>query len=61
MHATNTTPALASAGTGDVLTGITAAFLAKGIGAAGRGRGRGVAHGLAALRSGKTRGSWPAT
>ena len=40
VHATNTTPALATAGTGDVLTGITAAFLAKGIGAAGRGRGR---------------------
>ena len=33
-------PALATAGTGDVLTGITAAFLAKGLDAAARGRSR---------------------
>jgi len=56
VHGTNTTPALATAGTGDVLTGITAAFLAKGMEAQTAAAAASVAHGLAALRSGWTRG-----
>jgi ADP-dependent NAD(P)H-hydrate dehydratase / NAD(P)H-hydrate epimerase len=41
-------PALATAGTGDVLTGITAAFLAKGLGAQVAAAAAAVAHGRAA-------------
>ena len=41
-------PALATAGTGDVLTGITAAFLAKGLDAALAAAAAAVAHGRAA-------------
>jgi hydroxyethylthiazole kinase-like uncharacterized protein yjeF len=56
VHATNTTPALATAGTGDVLTGITAAFLAKGMEPRLAAAAATMAHGVAALRSGKARG-----
>jgi NAD(P)H-hydrate epimerase len=56
VHATHTTPALATAGTGDVLTGITAAFLAKGMEPQLAAAAASVAHGVAALRSGKPRG-----
>jgi len=56
VHATHTTPALATAGTGDVLTGITAAFLAKDMEPQVAAAAASMAHGLAALRSGKTRG-----
>jgi NAD(P)H-hydrate epimerase len=56
VHATNTTPSLATAGTGDVLTGITGAFLAKGMDAQVAAAAASVAHGVAAIRSGKTRG-----
>jgi hydroxyethylthiazole kinase-like uncharacterized protein yjeF len=42
------TPALATAGTGDVLTGIVAAFLAKGMDAPLAAAAAAVAHGLAA-------------
>ncbi len=48
-------PALATAGTGDVLTGIIAAFLAKGMGAREAAAAAGVAHRLAAA-AGPTRG-----
>jgi len=41
-------PALATAGTGDVLTGITAAFLAKGLDAELAAAAAAVAHGSAA-------------
>jgi hydroxyethylthiazole kinase-like uncharacterized protein yjeF len=43
-------PALATAGTGDVLTGIVAAFLAKGLGAREAAAAAAVAHRLAAAR-----------
>ena len=56
VHATHTTPALATAGTGDVLTGITAAFLAKGMEPMLATAAASFAHGVAALRSGKTSG-----
>ena len=41
-------PSLATAGTGDVLTGIVAAFLAKGIEPTAAAAAAAVAHGLAA-------------
>lgn len=41
-------PSLATAGTGDVLTGIVGAFLAKGVAAATAAAAAAVAHGLAA-------------
>jgi len=44
-------PALATAGTGDVLTGITAAFLAKGLDAPVAAAAAAVAHGRAAVLS----------
>jgi NAD(P)H-hydrate epimerase len=56
VHATNTTPALATAGTGDVLTGIIAAYLAKGMEPQLAAAAASVVHGIAAIRSGKTRG-----
>jgi hydroxyethylthiazole kinase-like uncharacterized protein yjeF len=56
VHGTHTTPALASAGTGDVLTGITAAFFAKRMDPQTAAAAASVAHGVAALRSGKSRG-----
>jgi NAD(P)H-hydrate epimerase len=56
VHGTHTTPALAAAGTGDVLTGILAAFLAKHGDAQTAAAAATMAHGLAAIRSGKTRG-----
>ncbi len=49
-------PALATAGTGDVLTGITAAFLAKGMGPRLAAAAAATAHGLAAQRAGKPAG-----
>jgi hydroxyethylthiazole kinase-like uncharacterized protein yjeF len=55
VHAANT-PALATAGTGDVLTGITAAFLAKGMEARLAAAAAATAHREAAVRSGKRRG-----
>jgi NAD(P)H-hydrate epimerase len=42
------TPALATAGTGDVLTGVVAAFLAKGLEAQEAAAAAAVAHGVAA-------------
>jgi NAD(P)H-hydrate epimerase len=42
------TPALATAGTGDVLTGVVAAFLAKGLEAQQAAAAAAVAHGIAA-------------
>jgi hydroxyethylthiazole kinase-like uncharacterized protein yjeF len=42
------TPVLATAGTGDVLTGVVAAFLAKGMEARAAGAAAAVAHGVAA-------------
>ena len=56
VHGTHTTPALAAAGTGDVLTGIAAAFLAKHGDAQTAAAAASVAHGIAAIRSGKSRG-----
>ncbi len=56
VHGTRTTPALAAAGTGDVLTGILAAFLAKHGDAQTAAAAATMAHGVAAIRSGKTRG-----
>lgn len=56
VHGTHTTPALATAGTGDVLTGITAAFLAKRMEPWLAAAAATMAHGLAALRSGWPRG-----
>ena len=56
VHGTHTTPALATAGTGDVLTGITAAFLAKRMEPRLAAAAATMAHGLAALRSGWPRG-----
>ena len=56
VHGTHTTPALATAGTGDVLTGIAAAFLAKHGDAQTAAAAASVAHGIAAIRSGKSRG-----
>ena len=41
-------PSLATAGTGDVLTGIVGAFLAKGLDAVDAAAAAAVAHGLAA-------------
>jgi ADP-dependent NAD(P)H-hydrate dehydratase / NAD(P)H-hydrate epimerase len=41
-------PALATAGTGDVLTGVVAAFLAKGLGPVDAAAAAAIAHGLAA-------------
>lgn len=49
-------PSLASAGTGDVLTGVIAAFLAKGLAAGDAAAAGAVAHGLAAQRSGRVAG-----
>ncbi|MFN8223292.1 MAG: NAD(P)H-hydrate dehydratase [Gaiellales bacterium] len=43
-------PSLATAGTGDVLTGIVAAFLAKGLDAGSAAAAAAVLHGLAAAR-----------
>jgi NAD(P)H-hydrate epimerase len=48
LVATYGTPALATAGTGDVLTGIVAAFLAKGMDARFAAATAAVAHGVAA-------------
>jgi NAD(P)H-hydrate epimerase len=42
------TPALATAGTGDVLTGVVASFLAKGLDATAAAAAAAVAHGMAA-------------
>ena len=56
VHGTHTTPALATAGTGDVLTGIAAAFLAKHGDAQTAAAAASLAHGVAAIRSGKSRG-----
>ena len=56
VHGTHTTPGLATAGTGDVLTGIAAAFLAKHGDAQTAAAAASVAHGIAAIRSGKSRG-----
>src|SRR5262249_13490308 len=56
VHGTHTTPALATAGTGDVLTGITAAFLAKRMEPQTAAAAASVAHGLAAVYSGYSRG-----
>jgi NAD(P)H-hydrate epimerase len=56
VRGADTTPQLATAGSGDVLTGIIAAFLAKGIEARIAAAAATVAHGLAAIRSGKRRG-----
>ena len=50
------TAALATAGTGDVLTGIVAAFLAKGLDARLAAAAAATAHGLAAFLAGKPRG-----
>jgi NAD(P)H-hydrate epimerase len=47
LVATYGTPALASAGSGDVLTGIVAAFLAKGMEAQEAAAAAAVAHGIA--------------
>jgi NAD(P)H-hydrate epimerase len=41
-------PSLATAGTGDVLTGVVAAFLAKGLDARAAAAAGAAAHGLAA-------------
>ena len=41
-------PSLATAGTGDVLTGVVASFLAKGLAAQDAAAAGAVAHGLAA-------------
>jgi hydroxyethylthiazole kinase-like uncharacterized protein yjeF len=56
VHGTDTSPALATAGTGDVLTGIIAAFLAKGMDARLAAAAGSMAHAVAAQRSGKRRG-----
>jgi hydroxyethylthiazole kinase-like uncharacterized protein yjeF len=48
LVATYGTPALATAGTGDVLTGVVAAFLAKGMEAQDAAAAAAVAHGVAA-------------
>ena len=44
-------PSLATAGTGDVLTGVVAAFLAKGLDAVTAAAAAATAHGLAAAAS----------
>jgi ADP-dependent NAD(P)H-hydrate dehydratase / NAD(P)H-hydrate epimerase len=49
-------PELATAGTGDVLTGIVAAFLAKGMGARAAAAAAAVAHRKAARLAGRRRG-----
>jgi NAD(P)H-hydrate epimerase len=49
-------PALATAGTGDVLTGVLAAFLAKGMEPTHAAAAAAVAHGIAAHRSGLAAG-----
>jgi NAD(P)H-hydrate repair Nnr-like enzyme with NAD(P)H-hydrate dehydratase domain len=45
-------PSLATAGTGDVLTGITTAFLARGLSPLEAGAYGACVHGLAALAAG---------
>jgi len=50
------TPGLATAGTGDVLTGITAAFLSKGLDARVAAAAAATAQGRAAFRASKPRG-----
>ena len=49
-------PALATAGTGDVLTGVVAAFLAKGLEPRLAAAAAATAHGRAAQLTGRTRG-----
>jgi len=49
-------PSLATAGTGDVLTGVVAAFLAKGMEARAGAAAAAVAHGLASRLSDRQRG-----
>src|SRR5205085_3885796 len=49
-------PQLAAAGTGDVLTGIVAAYLAKGLGGREAAAAAAVAHRRAARLAGKARG-----
>jgi ADP-dependent NAD(P)H-hydrate dehydratase / NAD(P)H-hydrate epimerase len=51
------TPGLASAGTGDVLTGVAAAFLAKGMDAPRGAAAASAVCGLAAVEASRTRGS----
>jgi NAD(P)H-hydrate epimerase len=55
VHAANT-PGLATAGTGDVLTGIVAAFLAKGMEPSLAAAAGAAAHRAAAVAAGKPRG-----
>jgi NAD(P)H-hydrate epimerase len=50
------TPGLATAGTGDVLTGITAAFLSKGMDARLAAAAAATAQGRAAFLASKARG-----
>jgi len=50
------TPSLATAGTGDVLTGVVAAFLSKGLDATTAASAAAVAHGLAAAASTRSAG-----
>ena len=51
-------PSLATAGTGDVLTGVVAAFLSKGVDAATAAAAAAVAHGLAATAAPTCRPGW---
>ncbi len=55
VHAANA-PGLATAGTGDVLTGVAAAFLAKGMSARFAAAAAAAAHGRAACLTGEQRG-----